>query len=115
MTGLEFLRASGTTVEEIADVVSAPCPPYGSAIECDHVSCRERWLAWLTTGEPPKEEGPSDKQTAPDEEGLHPNLAEQIRRQRKIWKMTCEMLEALTHPNLSASAPLPHGKPCAQP
>lgn len=76
MTGLEFLRASGTTVEEIADVVSAPCPPYGSAIECDHVSCRECWLAWLTTGEPPKEEGPSDKQTAPDEEGLHPNLIE---------------------------------------
>ena len=25
----------------------------------------ENWLAWLVTGEPPKEKGPSDEQTAP--------------------------------------------------
>lgn len=66
MTGLEFLRASGTTVEEIADVISSPCPPVIPE-KCDRLSCRECWIAWLTTGEPPKAKGPSDEQTAPGE------------------------------------------------
>lgn len=56
MTGLEFLRASGTTVEEIADVISSPCPPVIPE-KCDRLSCRECWFAWLTTGESPKEDG----------------------------------------------------------
>ena len=50
--------------DEIADIVSAQCPPVVPE-NCDAFSCRECWLAWLTTGEPPKEKGPSDKQTAP--------------------------------------------------
>lgn len=66
MTGLELLKAPGTTAGEIADIVSVPCPPVAPT-ECDRFSCRECWLAWLTTGEPPKAEGPSDKQTAPGE------------------------------------------------
>lgn len=64
MTGLELLKAPGTTAEEVADVISEHCPPVCPA-ECDRLACRECWLSWLTTGEPPKAEGPSDKQTAP--------------------------------------------------
>ena len=75
MTGLELLRDSGTTAEQIADIISEHCPPVCLA-ECDRLACRACWLSWLTTGEPPKGKGPSDKQTAPDEEGLHPNLVE---------------------------------------
>ena len=81
MTGLEIIRAPGTTAEQIADIIAEHCPPV-TPEHCDKLSCRECWLAWLATGEPPKEKGPSDKQTAPDEEGLHPNLAEQIRKQQ---------------------------------
>ncbi len=102
MTGLEFLKAPTTTAGEIADIISEHCPPVVPA-NCDRLSCRECWLAWLTTGKPPKEKGPSDEQTAPGEEGMHPNLAEHIRRRRKVWKMTCEMLEALTSQALSSS------------
>ena len=54
MTGLELLKSMGTTMEEIADNVSEPCPPVVPT-ECDRLSCRECWLAWLMTGEPPKE------------------------------------------------------------
>ena len=75
MTGLEIIRAPGTTAEQIADIIAEHCPPV-TPEHCDKLSCRECWLAWLATGEPPKEKGPSDKQTAPDEEGLHPNLVE---------------------------------------
>lgn len=66
MTGIEFLRAPGTTVEQIVDIIAEQCPPIAIA-ECDGLSCRKCWLAWLTMGEPPKETGPSDKQTAPVE------------------------------------------------
>ena len=38
-----------------------PSPPE----HCDKLSCRECWLAWLATGEPPKEKGPSSKRTTP--------------------------------------------------
>lgn len=64
MTGLELLKPPGTTAGEIADIISEHCPPVVPT-ECDRLSCRECWLAWLTTGEPPKAKGPSDKQTAP--------------------------------------------------
>ena len=63
MTGLELLKAPEATAGEIADIISAPCPPTIPA-HCDGVSCRECWLTWLT-GEPPEEKGPSDEQTAP--------------------------------------------------
>ena len=59
MTGLELLKAPGTTAEEIADIISAPCPPVVPT-ECDRLSCRECWLVWLTTGAAAKEKGPSD-------------------------------------------------------
>lgn len=58
MTGLEILRNPEATAEEITGIVSAQCPPIAPA-ECDRVSCRECWLAWLATGEPSsKEETP---------------------------------------------------------
>lgn len=66
MTGLELLKAPGTTAGEIADIISEHCPPVVPT-ECDRLSCRECWLSWLTTGEPPKATGPSDEQTAPEE------------------------------------------------
>ena len=75
MTGLELLKAPGTTAEEVVDIIAEHCPPVVPT-KCDRLSCRECWLTWLTTGEPPKAEGPSDKQTAPGEEGMHPNLIE---------------------------------------
>ena len=87
MTGLEFLRAPDTTAEQIADIVSEHCPPV-TPEHCDKLSCRECWLAWLATGEPPKEKGPSDKQTAPDEEGLHPNLVEMYAKAHRRARRT---------------------------
>lgn len=53
MTGLEIIRAPGTTAEQIADIIAEHCPPIAPK-NCDHISCRECWLAWLATGEPPK-------------------------------------------------------------
>lgn len=63
MTGLELLKAPEATAGEIADIISAPCPPIIPA-HCDGVSCRACWLSWLT-GEPIKEKEPPDEQTAP--------------------------------------------------
>ena len=114
MTGLEIFRDSGTTAGEIADIVSNPCPPVVPEV-CDKFSCRECWQAWLETGRPPKEKGPSAEQTTPHEEGLHPNLAEQIRQQKKVWCMTCETIDAITPPSLLASAPPPPGRQDVQP
>lgn len=51
-TGLEILRDPATTVEEIAGLLRDGHPPVGP-VDCDHVTCRECWLAWLTTGEAP--------------------------------------------------------------
>ena len=74
MTGLELLKAPETTAGEIADIISEHCPPVVPT-ECDRLSCRECWLSWLTTGEPPKAKGPSDKQTAPGEDAPQPQRA----------------------------------------
>ena len=63
--GLELLKAPEATAGEIADIISAPCPPIIPA-HCDGVSCRACWLSWLT-GEPIKEKEPPDKRTAPDD------------------------------------------------
>ena len=94
MTGLEIIKAPGTTAEQIPDIIAEHCPPV-TPEHCDKLSCRECWLAWLTTGEPPKEKGPSDKQTAPDEEGLHPNLVEMYAKaHRRIRRTSMEMLRA---------------------
>ena len=64
MTGLEIIKAPDITAGEIADIVSQQCPPVIPGT-CDRLSCRVCWMAWLTTGKPPKEKGPSDEQTAP--------------------------------------------------
>lgn len=53
--GLEILKNPGTTAGEIADVLAKGHPPFepGTGIDCSRVTCRECWLAWLTTGKPP--------------------------------------------------------------
>lgn len=98
MNGLDLLKSPEATAAEIADIVSAQCPPVVPE-NCDAFSCRECWLAWLTTGEPPKEKGPSDKQTAPGEEGMHPNLKELYERHfekvQRVQKETEVMLHRL--------------------
>lgn len=101
MTGLELLKAPGTTAGEIADIIAEHCPPVVPA-NCDRLSCRECWLAWLTTGEAPKEKEPSDKQTAPGEEGMHPNLVElyerYFRKQKRVETETKAILDHLHAP-----------------
>lgn len=97
MSGLEIIKAPSSTAGEIADIVSKPCPPITPA-ECDRVSCRECWLAWLTTGEPPEKKGPSDEQTAPGEEGLHPNLKERYERHFRQERVMAERFRELLPP-----------------
>ena len=69
MTGIEIIRDPALTAEAIADIVSQTCPPDAPA-ECDRLGCRECWLSWLTTGEPPKGKEPPDGRTAPGEVNL---------------------------------------------
>jgi len=63
MTGLEVLTNSEATAEQIAGIISAQCPPVAPT-ECDRVSCRECWLAWLATGEMPQQKEPPEYRTA---------------------------------------------------
>ena len=115
MTGLELLKAPGTTAEEIADIISAPCPPVVPT-ECDRLSCREGWRAWLTTGTAAKEKRPSDKQTAPDEDGLHPNLIEYLRREQRVQRADKEVLNRHKNRELpSQSSHAPQGDKAGTP
>ncbi len=90
MTGLEILKAPETTAEQVVDIIVEHCPPMVPD-RCDGVSCRACWLAWLTTGEPLVKKGPSDRQTAPEEEGLHPNLAEMYAKAHDKARLTLHM------------------------
>lgn len=96
MTGLELIKAPETTAGEIADLISAQCPPIVPS-DCDRLSCRECWLAWLTTGAPPKEKGPSGEQTAPEEEGMHPNLRELYEQHFRKEKRVQDEAEVTLH------------------
>ncbi len=58
MTGLEIIRAPGTTVEQIADIIAEHCPPV-TPEHCDKLSCRECWLAWMDSKELKKQFSPS--------------------------------------------------------
>ena len=60
MTGLELLKAPGTTAGEIVDIIAEHCPPVVPT-ECDRLSCRECWISWLITGEPPRGDIDSDQ------------------------------------------------------
>lgn len=63
MTGLELLKAPGTTAGEIADIISKSCPPE-IPVDCDDIFCRDCWLAWLTgSGLPEKTEPPTEQAT----------------------------------------------------
>lgn len=96
MTGLELLRSPNTSVDEIADIISAQCLPVVPA-NCDRLSCRECWVAWLTTGEAPKEKGPSDKQTTQGEDGMHHNLKELYERHFRKEKLVQKEAEITLH------------------
>lgn len=62
MNGLDLFRSPKTAADEIADIVSAQCPPVVPE-NCDAFSCRECWLAWLTTGDRQKKRGrPTSRQ-----------------------------------------------------
>ena len=53
-TGLQILKAPGTTAGEIAAILAKGHPPFKQGeVKCDLVSCEECWLAWLTTGKVP--------------------------------------------------------------
>ena len=53
-TGLEILKAPGTTAGESAAILSKGHPPFGEGeVRCDLVDCKDCWLAWLTTGKVP--------------------------------------------------------------
>ena len=104
MTGLELLKAPEATAGEIADIISAPCPPTIPA-HCDGVSCRECWLTWLT-GEPIKEKEPPDKRTAPDEEGLHPNLVAFLRQRKHLLGVLEDVKDDVSNPRHGCQAVL---------
>lgn len=58
--GIEIIKRPGITAGELADLLKDGHPPFrceDSAVHCDEHSCRECWLAWLTTGRPPRKEG----------------------------------------------------------
>lgn len=50
MNGLDLFRSPKTAADEIADIVSAQCPPVVPE-NCDAFSCRECWLALKHLGE----------------------------------------------------------------
>lgn len=67
MTGLEIIRAPGTTAEQIADIIAEHCPPI-TPENCDKLSCRGCWLTWLTTSEAGQKAGTSAEPTPPADE-----------------------------------------------
>ena len=89
MNGLDFLKSPEVTADKIADIISEQCPPVVPC-DCDPFSCRECWLPWLTTVEPRHENGQSDRQKTPSEEGMHPNLRElyeqHFRKEKRVQK-----------------------------
>ena len=53
-TGLEILKAPGTTAGEIAAILSKGHPPFGEGeVQCALVDCKDCWLAWLPPGKVP--------------------------------------------------------------
>lgn len=54
-TLIEMLNAPDASAEALAEIFWKGHPPFaaGEKADCSHVSCRECWLAWLTTGKPP--------------------------------------------------------------
>lgn len=55
MTGIELIRNSDITAEQLATVISGHCPPVIPAY-CDRIACQDCWLSWLTQEQPAKEQ-----------------------------------------------------------
>lgn len=64
MNGLEIIKAPETTVDQIADIISKPCPPE-VPVSCDDISCKDCWLVWLTGAGLSEKTEPPTEQTAP--------------------------------------------------
>lgn len=94
MTGMEFLKNPITSVRDVAEVVSKPCPPT-MPLECDRVDCLVCWTAWLATGEPPKEKEPSCEQKAPS--GIYSNLNEYLRSEKLLHQELNQAHERSSH------------------
>lgn len=55
--GIQSIKSQYATAGELADLLSGSCPPFSEkagAVSCSATSCRDCWLAWLTTGTPNK-------------------------------------------------------------
>lgn len=52
--GLQIVKSPYATAGELADLLSGSCPPFveSVAVPCDETTCRNCWLAWLTSGRP---------------------------------------------------------------
>lgn len=53
--GIQIIKQPDITADDLAGLLSGCCPPYqySEAVNCDDVSCRNCWRAWLETGRPP--------------------------------------------------------------
>ena len=90
MTGLEIIRAPGTTVEQIADIIAEHCPPV-TPEHCDKLSCRECWLAWLATGESEPKTGAS-AEPAP----LAGEVAQELTQAEMALERTVQIIQGAT-------------------
>ena len=70
-TGLEILKAPGTTAGEIAAILEKGHPPFGEGeVQCDLVDCKDCWLAcWL--GSPPARFPPLSISPSADRQRQH--------------------------------------------
>ncbi len=53
--GITIIKNPDTAAEQLADLLSGCCPPFAEGagpVPCDETTCRDCWLAWLTTGKP---------------------------------------------------------------
>lgn len=92
MTGLEIIRAPGTTVDQIADIIAEHCPPVTHE-HCDERSCRECWLEWMASDKSEQQAHPPPKVGA--EPCSHPRMMELSSIMRKWQQKNSAPLSAL--------------------
>lgn len=58
--GIAIIKNPDATAEQLAGLLSGACPPFAEGagfVSCDETSCRDCWLAWLSTGKPRRTDG----------------------------------------------------------